>query len=196
MLTNLMFLLILLAALGTGVMGGLFFAFSTSVMNALARLLAAQGVAAMQSINVVIPNPVFFVAFFGTAALCVVLTIAALLRWGEPGAAWLLAGNILYLAGIIVVTMVFNVPLNNALAAVDPASAEGDPLDSLSFGMGAVEPRPNAGRSGGARVLHLRDALVVKTRRLVPDVKDCSEADLTAPNLWHTIAKGTRGAAP
>ena len=95
MLTNLMFLLILLAALGTGVMGGLFFAFSTSVMNALARLPAAQGVAAMQSINIVILNPVFFVAFFGTAALCVVLTIAALLRWGEPGAAWLLAGSIL-----------------------------------------------------------------------------------------------------
>jgi uncharacterized membrane protein len=73
----------------------------------------------------VILNPVFFVAFFGTALLCVVLAIAAFFRWGEAGSAWLLTGAILYLAGIILVTMIFNVPLNNALAAVDPANAQG-----------------------------------------------------------------------
>jgi uncharacterized membrane protein len=125
MLSNLLFPLTLLAALGTGMMGGLFFAFSTSVMGAFARLPAPQGIVAMQSINVVILNPVFFVAFFGTALLCVVLAIAAFFRWGEAGSAWLLTGSILYLAGIILVTMIFNVPLNNALAAVDPANTQG-----------------------------------------------------------------------
>jgi uncharacterized membrane protein len=94
-------------------------------MQALARLPPAQGIAAMQSINVAAITPVFMGALFGTAALCVALAVAALLMWGEPGAVWLLLGSLLYLAGAVVVTMAFNVPRNNALAAVAPESAEG-----------------------------------------------------------------------
>ena len=41
-----------------------------------------------------------------------------------PGAVFLLVGSPLYLFGTILVTMVFNVPRNEALAAVDPARAE------------------------------------------------------------------------
>jgi uncharacterized membrane protein len=63
--------------------------------------------------------------FFGTAAVSVVLAIAALTGWFAPGAMWLLVGCLLYLVGNIVVTMIFNVPLNNALAAADPVSAAG-----------------------------------------------------------------------
>ena len=106
-------------------MAGVFFAFSAFVMTALARLPPAQGIAAMQSINVVVINPVFGVAFFGTAAACVLLAVSSLLAWREPGAVYVLVGSLLYLLGTIVVTMVFNVPRNDALAAVDPASAEG-----------------------------------------------------------------------
>ena len=65
---GLLFTFTLVAALGCGLMAGLFFAFSVSVMKALARLSSAEGIAAMQSINVAIINPVFVAAFFGTAA--------------------------------------------------------------------------------------------------------------------------------
>ncbi len=82
----------------------------------------------MQSINVVVINPVFLIAFFGTAAACVAVAISALLAWQEPGAAYLLAGALLYLAGSFLVTIVFNVPRNDALAAVDPSSAAGATL--------------------------------------------------------------------
>lgn len=116
-----LFILTLLAALGCGLIAGLFFAFSVSVMPALTRRPPAEGMAAMQAINVAILNPVFGLAFFGTALLCLVAVIVSLLRWGEPGAAYLLAGGLLYLAGSIGVTMVFNVPQNDALAAVSPA---------------------------------------------------------------------------
>lgn len=61
-------LVTLLSALGSGVIAGVFFAFSTSVMKALAALPPAQGVAAMQSINVAIINPWFLIPFLGTAA--------------------------------------------------------------------------------------------------------------------------------
>ena len=83
--------LTLIAALGSGLMAGFFFAFSVSVMKALGRLPPAQGIAAMQSINVVVINPVFLIAFFGTAAACVAVAISALSGWSEPGAAYLLA---------------------------------------------------------------------------------------------------------
>jgi len=63
----------LLAAIGSGLIAGVFFAFSTFVMRALARLPADQAVAAMQSINVTILNPVFFAVCFGTALLSIVL---------------------------------------------------------------------------------------------------------------------------
>jgi uncharacterized membrane protein len=128
MLDGLLFALILVTALGCGLMAGVFFAFSAFVMKALARLPPAQGIAAMQSINVRAVTPWFMTAFFGTAALCVLLVIVAVLRWSEPGAVWLLVGSLLYLVGSIGVTMAFNVPRNNALAAVAPGSAEGASL--------------------------------------------------------------------
>jgi|SoiMetStandDraft_2_1073263.scaffolds.fasta_scaffold23798_3 uncharacterized membrane protein len=121
---GLFFTFTLLAALGCGVMAGLFFAFSVSVMKALARLPSAEGIAAMQSINVAIINPVFLAVFLGTAVACLLVMIAALLRWHNPGAVYLLIGGALYLVGTFFVTLVFNVPKNNALASVAPANPE------------------------------------------------------------------------
>jgi uncharacterized membrane protein len=117
-----------ISALGCGLLAGVFFAFSTFVMKALARLAPAQGIAAMQSINVAVINPLFMAVFLGTAAACALLAVSSLLRWQSPGSGYLLAGSLLYLVGTFLVTMVFNVPRNNALAAVAPASAEGASL--------------------------------------------------------------------
>jgi uncharacterized membrane protein len=114
-----------LSALSSGLIAGVFFAFSVSVMPGLGRLPPPQGIAAMQSINVAILNPWFFAAFFGTAAACVFLWIFSLLTWPEAPAIYLLVGSLAYLVGSILVTIVFNVPLNNALEAVDPESAAG-----------------------------------------------------------------------
>jgi uncharacterized membrane protein len=48
---GLLYTLTLITALGCGLAAGVFYAFSTFVMKALARLPAAQGFAAMQSIS-------------------------------------------------------------------------------------------------------------------------------------------------
>jgi uncharacterized membrane protein len=114
-----------LAALGSGLIAGFFLAFSACVMAALGRISPASGISAMQSVNVVVLNPLFLGTFFGTAVLSLVLAVAALMNWSEPGAFYLLAGSLLYLIGSILVTMICNVPLNNRLAAVKPESAEG-----------------------------------------------------------------------
>jgi uncharacterized membrane protein len=123
-MSGLLITLVVLSTLGSGLIAGLFFAFSVSVMSALGRLPAEHGVAAMQSINIVIINPMFLGVFFGTAALCLVVGFLALPRMGEPAFAFAIAGGLLYLAGSIGVTMALNVPLNNALAAVAPSSPE------------------------------------------------------------------------
>ena len=121
---RILYVAIFAAALGSGLVAGIFFAFSTFVMGALGRLPQSAGISAMQSINVVVINPVFLTVFMGTAILCIVLTIAALIGW-SPRTLYLIAGSFLYFAGCFLVTMVFNVPLNDALAAVDPGSTDG-----------------------------------------------------------------------
>jgi uncharacterized membrane protein len=105
---RLIFLLALFSVTGSGLIAGLFFAFSSFMMTALSRIPNEQGINAMQSINVT----------------SIVLTVLSILRWGEPGSVYLLAAALLYLTGFIV-TMAFNVPLNDALAAVEPVSSAG-----------------------------------------------------------------------
>ena len=111
--------LIFLAALGAGLMAGVFFAFSAFIMRALAKLPVGHGIAAMQSINLVVINPLFLGVFMGTAALCTLLVVVGSARWDERGSIWLIAGGLSYLIGTFLVTMLCNVPLNNALARVD-----------------------------------------------------------------------------
>jgi len=121
---DLISILTFVAALGCGLVAGIFFAFSNFVMKALARVPPAQGVAAMQSINVVVLNRWFFLVFFGTAFCCFALAVISLVRWQRPGTGYLIVGSLLYLIGTILVTITCNVPLTDALAAVDPSSAE------------------------------------------------------------------------
>jgi uncharacterized membrane protein len=125
MVNNLHFPLMLVAALGCGLVAGIFFAFSTFVMPALGRLQPPQGIAAMQSINITAINPLFMTTIFGTAVACIFLATASLSKWHQPSAAYLLFGSLLYLVGTVLVTMLFNVPLNNTLAIADPNSSDG-----------------------------------------------------------------------
>jgi uncharacterized membrane protein len=126
-LDELRFAVIVIAALGCGLIAGVFFAFSSFVMDALKRLPPAQGIAAMQSINVKAVRPAFpfLTVFLGTAAVCALLAVSALSSWERAGSLHLLSGSLVYLAGTFVVTMAANVPLNDELAHVDPASEEG-----------------------------------------------------------------------
>jgi uncharacterized membrane protein len=116
------------AILGCGLIAGVFFAFSTFVINALAQRPAAEGIAAMQSINIAVINPWFMGVFLGTGLICGVFILAVLLKWQSLGISYLLSASLLYLMGTIGVTIGFNVPLNEALALVEPDSSEGATL--------------------------------------------------------------------
>ncbi|SFU29106.1 Uncharacterized membrane protein [Polaromonas sp. YR568] len=119
-----LFALTFLTALGCALVAGIFLAFSSFVMGALARINPPAGIAAMQSINVVVLNPLFLGLFMGTALACAVLFVYAVTHWQTPAALCLAAGSFCYVVGTFGVTMAFNVPRNNTLAQMEPASAE------------------------------------------------------------------------
>ena len=106
------------SAIGCGLIAGLSFAFSTFIMTALGRIDQASGIAAMNAINVDIVRCVFLPLFLLTTLTCAGLVLAGGLNWTAPGSAAMIVGGLLYIVGMFVVTMVFNVPLNDALAAV------------------------------------------------------------------------------
>jgi uncharacterized membrane protein len=120
--------LTVLAVLGSALVAGVFFAFSAFVMPALRRLPVAQGIAAMQSINITAVRAAFMTAMFGTALVCLVLLVFAVRGWGQPTAVPLLLGSLLYLVGVVGLTMFFHVPLNDALAALDPNAGSSAPV--------------------------------------------------------------------
>ncbi|MDV3001130.1 MAG: hypothetical protein N5P05_002736 [Chroococcopsis gigantea SAG 12.99] len=121
------FILKFLSAFGCGLTAGVFFAFSTFVMPALARIEPSVGISAMQSINVMAINPFFMTALFGTALTCLALIIVTLFGSYQTNVYWLIA-SLVYLVGTIIVTIAFNVPLNDTLAVVNPETESGREL--------------------------------------------------------------------
>ena len=122
------FVLVFFALLGSGLIAGVFFAFSAFVMKALVRLTPADGIAAMQSINITVLNPWFLGVFLGTAVICILLLVWTLLLWNQNGSMYLIMGSSFYLIGNLMVTAIFNVPKNEALAKVNVSDADADQL--------------------------------------------------------------------
>ena len=106
---------------GCALVGGVFFAFSSFVMDGLERLPPSQGIAAMQSINRSAVTPLFMAALFGTGAACIGLVAWSAVAGDDRPTGWLLAGGALYVVGAIGLTIARHVPLNDGLAALDPA---------------------------------------------------------------------------
>jgi uncharacterized membrane protein len=100
----------LIAAAASGLMAGLFFAFSTAVMPGLADLPAEHARGAMRRMNVRIQNPLFLAVFAGNVILCGIAVF--------QGA---IVGGLLYIVGSFLLTMFVNVPMNNRLERTDDA---------------------------------------------------------------------------
>ncbi len=110
-------------------------------MTAFSRIPAEQGIAAMNSINVTIVRSPFMGLFVPTAILCIVIAVLALIDWRGGASFLMLAGAALYVFASFVSTIVFNVPMNDALAKVAKQRAgSGSALDQLCQGLDMVEP--------------------------------------------------------
>jgi uncharacterized membrane protein len=118
------FVLVVAGVLGTGLMAGVFCAFSVFVMRGLAALPPAQGVAAMKSINVAAVRPPFMTVFGGAAVLSAMIAVVTFVVWPGDGTVELLLGSALYLFGSFGLTVVANVPRNERLARLTPGAPE------------------------------------------------------------------------
>lgn len=139
------------SVVATGLVSGLFYGWSVSVIPGTRRIAADSYVETMQHINRAIINPAFILPFLGVPA---VLGAAAYLqhRTGNPRRAGLLAGAAAtYVVGVLGVTMARNVPLNDALDRFDLVGAE----------VGAVEGRRRTYESSWNRWHQLRTAASV-----------------------------------
>jgi uncharacterized membrane protein len=112
------------AAIGSGVVAGIFFAFSSFIMPALGRVQPESGIAVMNAVNVTVYNPGFMFVFMGTGAACLLLALGAYVWWDSLDGKLLLLAALTYLILCVAVTSAFNVPLNDALAAANQDSQQ------------------------------------------------------------------------
>jgi len=117
--------LLLLSAfsiLAFALLGGVFVAFSDFIMRALSLTGGSGGPEAMQAINREVYRWIFMVLFMGMVPVSLALGAGAVLQSTDP--APFIVAALIYLVGVFGITAAFNVPMNNALAAVDASSAE------------------------------------------------------------------------
>lgn len=122
---------LILATVLSGLIAGLFYAYSCSVNIGLGRLPDKDYLLAMQSINRAILNPLFFVSFIGTLVL---LPLSAILHYQQPFTSrfiWLVLASVTYIAGSFAVTIFGNVPLNEMLDKAPVSDADSIDLSML-----------------------------------------------------------------
>ena len=113
--------LMVFATVAYALIAGAFLAFSDFIMRSLATVGGTCGMEVMQAINREVYRFVFMTLFLGLIAVSLaIIAYAATALSGAPAIMIILAG-IFYLAGCVGVTAAFNVPMNEALAKMDPA---------------------------------------------------------------------------
>jgi uncharacterized membrane protein len=107
------------AAVTSAAVGGVFYAFSAFVMRGLDRTGPLTAITAMRGIDAEAErNGPLLLLLVGSALLAVIAGIVAAVQWRQPGSWYVLAGAVLAVAALVV-TVAFNVPLNNHLAGLD-----------------------------------------------------------------------------
>lgn len=105
----------------TALVAGLFYAWSVSITLGLARVSDTEYISVFQATNRAIVNPFFVTIFLGTQIL---LPVCAFLFYRQSSQLWLLlAATAVYTIGVIGVTFLGNIPLNNKLDKFDLQSA-------------------------------------------------------------------------
>jgi uncharacterized membrane protein len=119
----------LIAVLALGLLAaawsaGFFWSWSFTVMPGLGAAPAEAAIAAMRAANAGIRTPGFAFVFFGPALLAPIAAGLGFAAGFRTAALYALLAAALYLGGVILVTFLVNLPLNDALEAARPAAGE------------------------------------------------------------------------
>lgn len=115
---------VFLALLMCALMAGFFYAYYVSAMWGLDDAPAEAAILAMQGINRLVRNWVFFITFFLPVAVLALAAFMAFSVEAKVSAALLASSSVFYLFGVVVFTSMINVPMNDALALVDVSAIE------------------------------------------------------------------------
>ena len=116
-------ILLVIIILQIGLTSGLLFIFAFAVNPGLARLSEEEYFRAMKYINIVILNPIFFLVFMGPLITMPILTY---MSWNDSSMFILIPiSTILYLLGVLLITAIKNVPLNNKLEKLNSTEFKG-----------------------------------------------------------------------
>jgi len=122
-MSSFIFLLLQFAIIAYAVVAGVFLAFSDFIMRSLALTQGQGGVEAMQVINREVFRWIFMTLFLGLAPVSLAIAGYGWFAVGNgPGTMMALAG-LTYFVACFGVTVVFNVPMNEALAGMDVSSS-------------------------------------------------------------------------
>jgi uncharacterized membrane protein len=118
------FVLLEVSVIACAIVGGVFLTFSDFVMKSLDGADAAAGIDVMQRINRDVFSSVFMALLLGMAALAPIIVGYAYLHLSGPACTLIITGGLVYLVGVFAVTAIMNVPMNNALEAMEYSSIE------------------------------------------------------------------------
>ncbi len=115
----------------TGVIAGLFFAWSVSVMPGLKKLGDREFISSMQAMNRAIQNPLFFIFFFGALILLVTSCFNFYQKPLTLEYYLLLGSTLLYIIGVMGITIIGNVPLNNMIENFNLTNASDEAMSKI-----------------------------------------------------------------
>lgn len=127
-------IILTIATLSTGLIAGLFYSWSISVTSGLAKITDESYLLAFQSMNRAILNPAFFIFFFGLVLLLPVLCY--LYYQSHAGIQFwcILSATVLYILGVMAITIFGNVPMNNTLEVLQIGSMTPEQMESFRLG--------------------------------------------------------------
>jgi len=113
-----------IAVVASGLAAGVFMAFSDFLMESFRTARPACGIEAMQMINRKVYASLFVSILWGLFAAAPLLIGFAVMRGAGSACGWIVAGAGVYVLGVMVVTFVFNVPMNKELDVMDDSASE------------------------------------------------------------------------
>ena len=119
-----LFIVCEISVIACAVVSGVFLTFSDFVMRSLNGATTTAGIEVMQVINREVYKTVFMALLLGMSALSPFLVYYAYAFVEGPAGSWIMIGGAFYFAGVFGVSLVFNIPMNNRLDALDYAKSE------------------------------------------------------------------------
>ena len=108
----------LVLGFASALVAGVFQSFSDFVMAGLARARPAGGIESMQQLNRTVMRSVFLATFLALVPLTAGFAIYGFSVLTGPARVLIIVASVVYIVSVFLVTMLGNVPMNNALDAL------------------------------------------------------------------------------